>query len=214
MLPTVSCPISKTLNNVARIPLGNMTIVVDLELEGNIAAQRRGTLTPNFNLRAYKAEVKSSIGPIESGFSVGLQGGTGASLTVNVVNGNIGGLDYSAQLNVGSGTFEVSLGTKRISGTLRGTTFEGSLTLKAILHIEPNPSGQPQPVRGRPVEISWARQRQVSRVPSAELITVGLLIVITVALAATPGGQGAAMATGCAAMAVLAVGQVPRQQSI
>lgn len=210
MLPSVSCPISHTINNAARIVLGNMIIVVDLEFSGNIAAQRRGTLTPNFNMRSYQAEVKRSIGPVEAGFSVDVNGRANGSLNFKVANASFGALDFSATLNAGSGTFELSLGTKSFEGTIRGTSFRGSLAVTAKLHITP----VVRPPRHQPrLEPDWNRITEVAAIGSVLLFAVGAaVIVITAPVTVTAGAV--ALTAAAATMAIVAVGSTPQRQTI
>ena len=212
MLPSVSCPFSQTINNAASIILGNMVIVVDLVFTGTIAAQSRGTLTPNFNMRSYQAEIKRSIGPVEAGFSVDINGRTNGSLNFKVANASFGDLDFAATVNAGSGTFDLSLGTKRFEGTIRGTTFRGSMTLTAKLHITPVPSAPRTQPRTEP---DWNRIREVVAIATIVLVVVGAaaLIVIT-APVSLPTAGAAALTTAAAAMAITVVGSTPRRQSI
>ncbi|MCF6278427.1 MAG: hypothetical protein L3J16_06750 [Anaerolineales bacterium] len=211
MLPSVSCPFSQTINNAASIILGNMVIVVDLVFTGTIAAQSRGTLTPNFNMRSYQAEIKRSIGPVEAGFSVDINGRTNGSLNFKVANASFGDLDFAATVNAGSGTFDLSLGTKRFEGTIRGTTFRGSMSLTAKLHITPVP---PLPRTQPRTEPDWNRITEVAAIGTVLLFLVGAASYVITAPVSVPLSGAVALTATAAAMVITVVGSTPRRQSI
>lgn len=176
--------------------IGNAFVFVELEGKADLVATKKGDLDPSFTIKAYEAEIKKGLGPLEAGFKVGAIGADGGtSLAIKVFGVKVAGISFSGKLNLIKGNFELQFGSKPVTMMSKGIKYTGTITMTAKIKILPNLNYKKKRVKEKDFKFN---------VSAKEVAVVVVVVVVVAASGAWVVVAGAAVADAAASLAAMA----------
>lgn len=193
-LPSMQAEIDFSTKSVQSFTIGNAIVIVELEGKADLVGTKKGDLDPSFTIKAYEAELKKGLGPLEAGFKVRAKEASG-SLAIKVFGVKVAGISFSGKLNIRKGNFELQFGSKRFTMMSKGIKYTGTITMTAKIKILPNLKYDKKRVKEKDFEFN---------VSAGEVAVVVVVVVVVVASGAWVVAGAAAAAEAAASLAAMA----------
>jgi len=176
------------------LAIGNVIVIVELEGKADLVATKKGDLDASFNMKAYEAEIKKGLGPLEAGFKVGVTGTPSGSLAVKVFGVKVAGITFSGTLKLIEGAAELQF-SKPVTMMSKGIKYTGTITMTAKFRIFPNLRMKPKSVRRPDFELEVG----------AKEVAVVVVVVVVVVAGGWVVAAGASAVEGAAALGAMAL---------
>ena len=171
-LPSMQREIDFSHKTAQQFLIGNAFVFVELKGNANLVATKKGNLDPSFTIKAYEAEIKKGLGPLEAGFKVGVKEASG-SLAIKVFGVKVAGISFSGKLNIRKVDFELKFGSKRFTMMSKGIKYTGTITMTAKIKILPNLRYDKKRVKEKDFEFN------ISAGEVAVVVAVGVLVFVS-----------------------------------